>query len=42
MIRLTLFRKPSGTLTKTISLLPTGELYKDASTCAMSVGTFII
>jgi hypothetical protein len=41
MIRLTLFRQASGILTKTISLLPTGELYKDASTCAMSAGIFI-
>ncbi len=41
MIRLTLFRKTSGILTKTMSLLPTGELHKDASQCAMSAGTFI-
>jgi hypothetical protein len=41
MIRLTLFRKASGILTKTLSLLPTGELHKDASTCAMGTGTFI-
>jgi hypothetical protein len=41
VIRLTLFRKASGILTKTMSLLPTGELHKDASQCAMSTGTFI-
>src|SRR5215216_1257475 len=40
-IRFSLFRKRQGILTKVLTLLPTGELYKDASECAMGDGGFV-
>jgi hypothetical protein len=40
-IKITLFRRPSGNLTKVMTLLPTGELHKDASQCAMGTGSFV-
>lgn len=40
-IKFTCFRKFNGSLTKVLSLLPTGELHKDAAGCAMSTGGFI-
>jgi hypothetical protein len=39
-IKLTLFRKDRGVLTKIMSLLPTGKLHKDATECAMGRGEF--
>jgi hypothetical protein len=37
----TLFRKPNGRLTKVLSLLPTGEVHKDSTECAMGAGSFV-
>jgi hypothetical protein len=39
-IELTRFRKFNGSLTKVLSLLPTGEVRKDSAGCAMSSGEF--
>jgi Superfamily II helicase and inactivated derivatives len=39
-IECTLFRRASGHLTKVLSLLPTGEVHKDSSQCAMASGSF--
>ena len=39
-IKFTRFRKFEGSLTKVLSLSPTGELHKDSAGCAMSSGAF--
>jgi hypothetical protein len=39
-IKFTRFRKFNGSLTKILSLTPTGELHKDSAGCAMSSGEF--
>jgi hypothetical protein len=39
-IEFTLFRKPVGYLTKVLTLLPTGEIHKDSTQCAMGNGEF--
>jgi hypothetical protein len=40
IIKFTRFRKFNGSLTKVLSLSPTGEVRKDSAGCAMSSGEF--
>lgn len=39
-IKFTVFAKPRGSLTKVLSMLPDGRLYKDGGACAMEHGKF--